>query len=523
VCTNEEAVAAIQAEIDDLAFRLYGLDDDDRAALTSTLAAEATGEAPEAGEEEQDEISAADTSALTAELLAYALGCAFGRWDIRYATGERPAPEAPDPFDPLPICPPGQLQNARGLPTGPEDLPPAYPIDIPWDGILVDDAGHERDLTARSRAVFEIIFADGADAAWLEAAEILEGRGNNLRAWLARSFFADHIKRYSKSRRKAPIYWQLATPSASYSVWLYYHRFTRDTLYKVLNDFVTPKLQHEERKLMGLAQGAGGTPTASQRKEIAEQEGFVEEVRAFREEVARVAPLWNPDLNDGVIINFAPLWRLLPQHRPWQKECKDCWDKLAAGDYDWAHLAMHLWPERVVPKCAQDRSLAIAHGLEDVFWKEVDKGKWQPSTVTQAELDRLIAERTSAALKDALESLLEAPAPVTGRGGGRKSSGRTPARRVSTAPRSGNPGPDSRPSTGSSAPDPAVLDAVRQAIASSQGGISKSEVLAATGLTDAQWNLAINALLTEGTVTKTGAARGTLYRPKLDLSCKLTQ
>ena len=68
-----------------------------------------------------------------------------------------------------------------------------------------------------------------------------------------------------------------------------------------------------------------------------------------------------------------------------------------------------------------------------------------------------------------------------------------------------------------------MLDAVRQAIASSQGGISKSEVLAATGLTDAQWNLAINALLTEGTVTKTGAARGTLYRPKLDLSCKLTQ
>lgn len=64
---------------------------------------------------------------------------------------------------------------------------------------------------------------------------------------------------------------------------------------------------------------------------------------------------------------------------------------------------------------------------------------------------------------------------------------------------------------GSSAPDPAVLGAVRQAIASSQGGISKSEVLVATGLTDPQWNLAINALLTEGTVTKTGAARGTRY------------
>ena len=86
-----------------------------------------------------------------------------------------------------------------------------------------------------------------------------------------------------------------------------------------------------------------------------------------------------------------------------------------AGDYDWAHLAMHLWPERVVPKCAEDRSLAIAHGLEEVFWVEGADGKWQPRKVDQATIDRLIKERTSAAVKDALKSLLEAPVP-TGRG-----------------------------------------------------------------------------------------------------------
>jgi hypothetical protein len=187
------------------------------------------------------------------------------------------------------------------------------------------------------------------------------------------------------------------------------------------------------------------------------------------------------------------------------------WDELVTGKYDWPHLAMHLWPERVVPKCAKDRSLAIAHGLEAVFWQEGDKGKLRPATVAQAEIDRLVGERTSPAVKDALNSLLAAPAPVVVRGGGRKSSGRTPTRRVSTAPRSGNPGPDSRPARGSSAPEPAVLDTVRQAIASSQGGIGKAEVLAATGLSDAQWNIAINALLAAGTVTRTGAARGTRY------------
>ena len=65
--------------------------------------------------------------ALTADLLAYAIGCVFGRWDIRYATGERQPPELPDPFDPLPVCPPGMLQNADGLPAAPADVPSRLP------------------------------------------------------------------------------------------------------------------------------------------------------------------------------------------------------------------------------------------------------------------------------------------------------------------------------------------------------------------------------------------------------------
>ena len=89
------------------------------------------------------------------------------------------------------------------------------------------------------------------------------------------------------------------------------------------------------------------------------------------------------------------------------------------GEYDWAHLSMHLWPERVVLKCAKDRSLAIAHDLEDVFWFEDAAGKWQPRPTPKRPLDDLIAERTSAAVKAALQSLLEAPEPVAPSGRGR--------------------------------------------------------------------------------------------------------
>jgi hypothetical protein len=297
------------------------------------------------------------------------VGVAFGRFDPRLATGERPQPSLREPFDPLPSRSPGMY---------PEGEEPAERADI-----LVDDEGHADDLVARTHTVAERVKVDVPE---------------NLRAWLAKDFFPLHIKMYSKSRRKAPIYWQLATESASYSVWLYIHAFSKDTLFRVQNDYAAPKLAHEERRLESLTRELADKATAAQRKELAAQESVVEELRAFLEEVKRVAPLWTPTLDDGVIINFAPLWRLVPHHKPWQKELKSAWGALCEGKYDWAHLAMHLWPERVVPKCAKDRSLAIAHGLEDVFWVEGTNGKWTARKTPTHSVDELVRERTSPAV-----------------------------------------------------------------------------------------------------------------------------
>jgi hypothetical protein len=422
VRASEETVAAIQAKIDELAFHIYGLDAADRTALTSTLATEAADDAAaDADEEEEEEATAADTTALRADLLAYSIGCVFGRWDIRYATGERPAPEPPDPFAPLPVCPPGQLQNALGLPARQEDVPASYPIHIPWDGILVDDEHHPRDVVERVRETLGTLWKERAEAIEQEACEILGVQ--SLRDWFRKptGFFADHLKRYSKSRRQAPIYWPLSSPNGLYTVWLYYHRLTPDTLFTVLRDHVKPKLEYEERQAFQLRQEAGATPSPSQRRDIAEAEELVEDLRAFKAELDRVAPLYRPDLNDGVIINHAPLWRMIGLPK-WRKDCQATWNELVKGDYDWAHLALHLWPERVIPKCATDRSLAIAHGLDAIFWREDPEkpGKWIARKVTDLELRGLIAERTSAAVKAAAESLVGAASNEGGPRRGRK-------------------------------------------------------------------------------------------------------
>lgn len=388
---------AIEHQITDLAIKLYGIGSEGRATFESAVQRPFSNEALENASGEDDEELCDDGSLVGADfdaLGSWLIGVSFGRFDPRLATGERITPDEPGPFDPLPPRSPGMY------PEGEE------PADRP--DILVDDEGHADDITAHAVAVAERVRVDTTE---------------NLRGWLAKEFFPLHIRMYSKSRRRAPIYWQLATPSANYSVWLYIHAFSKDTLFRVQNDYVVPKLAHEERRLESLTSELRYGSTAAQRKQLAGQKALVDELRAFLDEVKRVAPLWKPNLDDGVIINFAPLWRLVPQNKSWQKELKSTWDALRDGKYDWAHLAMHLWPERVVPKCAKDRSLAIAHGLEDVFWAESADGKWIARKAPTTSVNELVKERTSPAVKSALARLLEASVP-SGKTTARKGGGR---------------------------------------------------------------------------------------------------
>jgi len=63
------------------------------------------------------------------------------------------------------------------------------------------------------------------------------------------------------------------------------------------------------------------------------------------------------------------------QHKPWQKKLKETWESLERGNYDWAHLAYSIWPERVREQCKADKSLAIAHGLEQLYVEPPAKAK----------------------------------------------------------------------------------------------------------------------------------------------------
>jgi hypothetical protein len=382
-------LAAIQADINDLVFDLYGLNEVDRALVRAEMGKPETSnlELETAEEDDEDEITPPeDLPARVQNLLMWCVGVTFGRWDVRFALDPTLLPALQGPFDPLPRCAPGAL-------VGPDGLPPARAADIvpeswlrarenvlhvpppplegdgastktgqpetlnlepettfAWDGILVDDPTHPSDVVTRVRGVLALLWQDRAGDIEREACQILGF--DALRDYFRdprKGFFAFHIKRYSKSRRKAPIYWLLQSEKRNYGIWLYIHRLRPDALFVAGRDYADAKVALEEARLEELRQGLAlslvegldalsGSARRHREREIERQQKLVAEVTEFRDRLDRIALLnLPPDLNDGVVISIAPLWEMVP----W-KEAQRMWEKLVAGEYEWSTMAQRM-------------------------------------------------------------------------------------------------------------------------------------------------------------------------------------
>lgn len=290
-----------------------------------------------------------DLGEITRAILSYCLGSVVGRWDLRYAVGATVPPPLADPFLPTPARPIGMLVTP--VTQHGANSESAYPLRIDWDGILVDDPDRPDDIVRRVRDVLEVIWRDRAEVIEKEACEILDVK--ELRDYFRKpgkgGFWDDHVSRYSKSRRKAPIYWLLQSSKKNYAFWLYYHRLDKDLLFKALVNYVEPKIRLEDSRLETLrtqkaAAGDSGREAKRLGKEVERQEEFLSELRDFEDKLRRAANLHlEPDLNDGVVLNIAPLHELVP----W-KEAKTCWQELLDGKYEWSSIAKQLRQKELV-------------------------------------------------------------------------------------------------------------------------------------------------------------------------------
>ncbi len=283
---------------------------------------------------------------LAVDITSWLIGVTFGRWD-KSAFGQDSV------VDFFSIYSEGLPVTAPGCATG------------RCHSILEEFEGGHEDLVHRLERNLHDLFPNDGEKLQLW---LLERLGQpSLRKYIRASsgFFSDHLVRYSKGARKAPIYWPISTPSLSYTLWIYYPSLDDQTLYAAINNFVDPRIRWVAEAVAGL-RDRGNARTRDEEKTLEALQSLEAELLELRDKLQELASGYRPNHDDGVQVSASPLWPLF-RHKPWQKILKDTWAKLEKGDYDWARLAMAYWPDRVREKCKTDKSLAIAHGLEDLY------------------------------------------------------------------------------------------------------------------------------------------------------------
>jgi hypothetical protein len=284
--------------------------------------------------------------------LSYFIGVAFARWDIRRAiNGTDSSGTVTCPFASLPTMPPGAL--GLGASASKHSVSHDDYVAVSSDGVIPDDPDHPLDVIRLARNAMEYVFRGDSNEverrmqqslAVSEVRDYLRKPGNT-------GFWGEHIKRYTSCLRKAPVYWLLQSSKKNYALWLFYHRLDKDLLFKALVNYVEPKIRLETSRLESLrtqkaATGQSGKEAKRLAKEVERQEDFLSELRDFEDKLRRAANRHlEPDLNDGVVLNIAPLWELVP----W-KEAKIYWDELLAGKYEWSSIGKQL-RERGLVKC----------------------------------------------------------------------------------------------------------------------------------------------------------------------------
>ncbi|MEM2097382.1 MAG: hypothetical protein QXI70_04425, partial [Methanothrix sp.] len=330
---RHESLQDVEREIDEEVYRLYAISEEDRRAIEAEL---------EGADEEQCEI---DEEELALRWIDYCVGIVMGRF----------SPGVPH-----------ALGRGRFSPERAERLLSL----ADKDGVATLDEGHQDDLARKVWEALEIALGEHG------ASEIIEtalGEGHPemlLRDYLKRDFWKRHLQQY----RKRPIYWLLQSPNRSFSVYVFHERATRDTLPLILGmRYVAGRINQLRNRIIETQkemESAEGRARRTLEKHLDNLSDMLSDVEEFEKRIRRVLELrnergetvgWAPEIDDGVMLNLAPLRELIPWSEP-----EKFWRELEEGRYDWSRTAMRYWPDRVLEKCRRNRSYAIAHGLEDV-------------------------------------------------------------------------------------------------------------------------------------------------------------
>lgn len=232
------------------------------------------------------------------DFLSYAVGCMMGRYSL----------ESPG----LILVNAGDLLSVYLDKVGkPIDQLAFVPDE---DGIIpvLDGEWFEDDIVARTREFLRATFGDSSLRDNIRFVE--DSLGKDLRKYFLTEFYKDHLQTY----KKRPIYWMVQSPRKSFSVLIYLHRYTRDTMNIVLNRY----LRDFEVKLRNRVEHLARTQAdvnANPRDKTAARKESDKLIKALHDceewERQTVLPLAQArielDLDDGVKTNYLKLGEAL--------------------------------------------------------------------------------------------------------------------------------------------------------------------------------------------------------------------
>ncbi|MFZ5367022.1 MAG: BREX-1 system adenine-specific DNA-methyltransferase PglX [Spirochaetota bacterium] len=244
-----------------------------------------------------------DDAVLARQFVSYGVGCLFGRYLVEQdglilADAESTAEDFK-----------ARVPGARFLPDGDGVLP------------LTDEDDFADDLPTAFKSWLRFISGEhyNDNLRWLE-----QNLGRDLRTYFVRDFYKEHIKRY----KNRPIYWMISSPSGAFRALMYLHRYNRDTIGKVLNDYVRPyraKLDQKIRSFQAVLESASESATEKSRakKRLTQLEKYRTEIEAWERD--HLYPLAlkriELDLDDGVKVNYRKLSGIVEPIK--QLEAKD--------------------------------------------------------------------------------------------------------------------------------------------------------------------------------------------------------
>src|SRR5262249_41994189 len=141
-----------------------------------------------------------------------------------------------------------------------------------------------------------------------------ESLGKDLRKYFLNDFYKDHLQTY----KKRPIYWMVQSPRKSFSVLIYLHRYTRDTMNVVLNRYLREYEAKLRNRIAHLTQVQTDANTSTRDKTAARKESdkLMKALHDCEEwERQTLLPLAQArielDLDDGAKANYLKLGEAL--------------------------------------------------------------------------------------------------------------------------------------------------------------------------------------------------------------------